>query len=82
MSSRNLDQDRWLGEAAAALAQAERLTGLLALVQPGRDRELAALQSEIMVLRREIERLQRPRAGDRRQEYHQDWMKSAWCQLP
>jgi hypothetical protein len=70
----------WLAEAADALTQAEKLTGLLAQLQPRNDRELAALQSEIMGVRREIERLQRDRAGEKRREYHPDWMKSsAWC---
>lgn len=80
MSPRNSDQEVWLAEAADALTQAEKLTGLLAQLQPRNDRELAALQSEIMGVRREIERLQRDRAGEKRREYHPDWMKSsAWC---
>ena len=80
MSPRNSDQDRWLTEAASALAEAEKLTGLLALMQPRSDRELATLQSEIMGVRREIERLQRQRAGERRREFHPEWGKSsAWC---
>lgn len=80
MSPRSSDQEVWLAEAADALTQAEKLTGLLAQLQPRNDRELAALQSEIMGVRREIERLQRDRAGEKRREYHPDWMKSsAWC---
>jgi len=80
VSPRNSDQEVWLAEAADALTQAEKLTGLLAQLQPRNDRELAALQSEIMGVRREIERLQRDRAGEKRREYHPDWMKSsAWC---
>ena len=80
MSPRNSDQEVWRAEAADALTQAEKLTGLLAQLQPRNDRELAALQSEIMGVRREIERLQRDRAGEKRREYHPDWMKSsAWC---
>ena len=60
-------------------SRAERLTGLLALVQPQNDRELAALQSEIMGVRREIERLQRDRTGELKRKYYPDWMKSsAW----
>ena len=59
------------------------LTGLLALTQPRNDRELAALQSEIMGVRREIERLQRDRHGERRRDYHPDWTKSsAWTPAP
>ena len=82
LSLRNADQDRWLAEAAGALARAEKLTGLLALMQPRKDRELAVLQSEIMGLRRAIEQLQRDRAGERRREYHPDWMKSsAWAHV-
>lgn len=80
MSPRNSDQERWLAEAANALTQAERLTGLLAQLQPRNDRKLAALQSEIMGVRREIGRLRRDRAREKRREYHPDWMKSsAWC---
>jgi hypothetical protein len=61
------------------LAEAERLTGLLALTRTRHDLTLAALQSEIMSLKREIERLQRERAGERRREFHPDWMEySAW----
>ena len=79
VSPRNTNQDQWLNEAAEALLTAERLTGLLALMQPENDRELATLQSEIMGVRREIKRLQRDRAGELKREYHPDWMKSsAW----
>jgi hypothetical protein len=79
VSPRNSDQDRWLADAANALAEAERLTGLLSLMQPRNDRELAALQSEIMGVRREIERLKRDRLVERRREYDPNWMKSsAW----
>ena len=79
MSPRNSDQDRWLADAANALAEAERLTGLLALLQPRNDRELAALQAEIMGVRREIDRFKRERLVERRREYDPDWMKSsAW----
>ena len=79
MSPRSSDQDLWLAEAAHALAEAERLTGLLALMQPRNDHEFAALQSEIMGVRREIERLKRDRLGEKRREYDPDWMRSsAW----
>lgn|GEM_PF-4420107 len=79
MSSRKSDQDQWLGEAANALAEAERLTGLLALARPGHDLALAALQAEIMGLRQELERLKRERAGEKRRDFHPEWMKySAW----
>ena len=82
VSPRNASQDQWLTEAADALLRAERLTGLLALVQPQNDRELAALQSEIMGVRREIERLQRDRSDELKREYHPDWMKSsAWTSV-
>lgn len=79
MSPRKPDQDQWLAEAASALREAERLTGLLALAQPSQALALAAVQSEIMGLRREIERLQRERAGERRREFHPQWLEfSAW----
>lgn len=77
--SRNADQDRWLTEAADALGEAERLTGLLALARPRHDLTLATLQAEIMGLRREIERLQRTRTAERRRDFHPDWMRlSPW----
>ncbi len=79
MSSRNADQDRWLAEAAVALAEAERLTGLLALARPRHDLTLAALQAEIMGLRREIERLQRHRPAESRRDFNPEWMQlSPW----
>lgn len=79
MSARKPDQDQWLAEAAAAMIEAERLTGLLALSRDRHDLTLAALQSEIMRLRREIERLQRQRAGERRQDFDPQWIEfSAW----
>jgi hypothetical protein len=41
---------------------------------------LAALQAEIMGLRREIELLQRERAGERRRDFHPDWLEySVWA---
>jgi hypothetical protein len=73
------DQDRWLAEAVAALAEAERLTGLLAFSQSRYDLALVSLQAEIMTLRREIERVQRERSGGRQREFHPDWLKeSVW----
>lgn len=81
MSPRKSDQEQWLAEAANALAEAERLTGLLALNQPpSSDLTLAALQAEIMGLRHEIELLQRGRVGERRRDFHPDWLyQSAWA---
>lgn len=79
MSPRKSDQDNWLAEAASALAEAERLTGLLASTRQRHDLVLAGLQAEIMSLRREVERLQRERAGERRRELHPEWLEySAW----
>ena len=78
MSPCNSDQDRWLAEAAVALAEAERLAGLLAFARPRSDLVLASVQAEIIGLRREIERIQRERAGERRREFHPDWLQSAW----
>ena len=79
MSPRKPDQEQWLAEAASALAEAERLAGLLALAGARDDVNLAALQAEIMGLRREVERLQRERAGDKRREFHPQWLEySAW----
>lgn len=79
MNTRKSDQDCWLAEAADALGEAERLTGLLALSRSRHDLVLAALQSEIMTLRHEVERLQRQRASERRRELHPDWAEySVW----
>lgn len=76
-------RERWLTEANEALAEAERLTGLLASERPHRDLVLASLQSHIIALRREIERLKRSDAGERRREFHPNWTEnSAWCQIP
>jgi hypothetical protein len=73
------EQERWLAEAASALAEAGRLTVLLAFRQPRHGIALASLQAEIMTLRREIERVQRDRIGERRREYRPDWTKhSVW----
>jgi hypothetical protein len=79
VTPRNSDQDRWLAEAASALMEAERLTGLLASRRSRNDLTLAALQSEIIGLRREIERLQCERVGERRREFHPNWTEfSLW----
>lgn len=79
VSSRKSDEDRWLAEAAQALAEAERLTGLLAQTRWHSDITLAALQAEIMVLRCEVERLRRYRAGERQRDSHSRWLEfSAW----
>lgn len=79
MNSRITDQDQWLSEAVVALGEAERLTGLLALARPRHDLTLAALQAEIMGLRREIERLQRTRSAGGRRNFHPEWMRlSPW----
>jgi hypothetical protein len=73
-------QERWLVEASAALAEAERLTAMLALVRPGQDLMLAALQAQIIVLRREVQWLQRERIAEVRSEFHPDWIEfSAWA---
>lgn len=81
MSPRISEQQQWLDEAARALAETERLTGLLALAEPrSSDLTLAALQAEIMGLRREVDSLRRGRSGERRREFHADWLEySAWA---
>jgi hypothetical protein len=82
VTGRNIQLEQWLTEAEQALAEAERLTGLLALalMGPRQDLALATLQAQIMVLRQEVERLQR-RGGVERREFHPDWSgNSAWCQ--
>lgn len=79
MNPRKSEQERWLADAALALADAERLTGLLALTRPRHDLTLAALQAEIMGLRREVERLQRERPRDERRDFYPEWMEySVW----
>lgn len=79
MSPNKSDQAQWLAEAATALAEAERLAGLLALAEVGHDLTLTALQAEIIGLRQEVERLQRERGGDKRRDFHPKWMEySAW----
>ena len=83
MSPRKSEQEHWLAAAAAALAEAERLTGLLALTRQDGDLTLAALQAEIMGLRREVELLRRGRAGERRRDFHPDWLEySVWAPAP
>jgi hypothetical protein len=79
VSPRKSEQDQWLAEAATALAEAERLAGLLASAGARSDLALAALQAEIMGLRREVERMRRDRAGETRREFHPQWLEySAW----
>lgn len=79
MNPRKIDQDRWLAEAVTALAEAERLTGLLAFSRSRHDTALVSLRAEIMTLRHEIERVQRERAGDRQREFHPNWLEeSVW----
>lgn len=79
MSPRKSEQEQWLGEAATALSEAERLAGMLAIAGAGNDLDLAALRAEIISLRREVERLQRERAGEKRRDFHPHWLEySAW----
>ena len=79
MNPRKSDQDCWLAEAARALVEAERLTGLVALAGARHDVVLVALQAEIMILRREVGHLQIQRAGERRRELHAEWTEySVW----
>jgi len=82
VNPRKSEHDTWLFEAASALAEAERLTGLLALTRPRHDLHLATLQAEIMALRREIEWMQRERAGERPREFHPEWMEYSVWQAP
>jgi hypothetical protein len=80
VSPRKSEQEQWLAEAATALAEAERLTGLLALDRSREDLTLAVLQAEIMGLRREIELLQRGRTGGGRRDFFPDWVDhSVWA---
>lgn len=79
---RKSDQEQWLADADLALAEAERLTGMLAMARPRHDLTLATLQTEIMGLRREIERLRRERVGKRRREFHPEWMEFSVWQAP
>jgi hypothetical protein len=79
VSPKKSEQEQWLAEAATALAEAERLAGLLALAGSRSDVALAALQAEIMGLRREVERMRRERTGDTKREFHPKWLEySAW----
>jgi len=79
VSPRKADQDQWLADAANALAEAERLTGLLAVTRFRDESALAAVQAEIMGLRKEVERLRRERIGERRREFDPKWLEySAW----
>ena len=79
MSPNKPEQAQWLAEAAEALAEAERIAGLLALAGVCHHPTLAALQAEIMGLRQEVERLQRERGGDKRRDFHPKWLEySAW----
>lgn len=79
---RKADQQQWLAEAALALAEAERLTGMLALGRPRHDLALAALQGEITGLRREIEQLGRMRDRESRRRLHPEWMEYSVWQAP
>lgn len=82
MSPGKSEQEQWLADAGKALAEAERLTGLLALAKPRHDLTLASLQAEIMGLRREVERLRRERSSQRRQDLHPEWVDfSAWAPI-
>lgn len=77
---REPNQEQWLAAAAEALAEAERLTGLLAMRGRNHDLTLAALQAEIMGLRREIEQMRRQALAGRPADFHPDWLhKSAWA---
>ena len=78
MIPRKSQQEQWLAEAVSALAEAERLTGLLAQVQQRTDLSLASLQAEIMGLRFEVERLRREQSGERRRDFDPSWLESAW----
>lgn len=79
MNPRTSDQDQWLAEASSALSDAERLTGLLALAHLRDDLAMAVLHADIMGLRREVERIRRERAGERRRDFDPKWLEySAW----
>lgn len=82
MNPRTSNFEQWIAEASHALAEAERLTGLLALAGPRHDLTLASLQAEIMGLRSELERLRRERAGDRRRDFQPEWMEYSVWQAP
>lgn len=79
MNLKEANQEQWLAEAAKALAEAERLTGLLATRGRRHGLALAALQAEIMGLRREIEQLRRQARGGRPADFDPDWLRqSLW----
>lgn len=79
VTAREPKLEQWLAAAAEALAEAERLTGLLATSGQRHDLTLATLQSEIMGLRREIEQMRRQAGAERRADFHPDWLRqSLW----
>jgi hypothetical protein len=81
VTARETNQEQWLAAAAEALAEAERLTGQLAIRAGHDDLTLASLQSEIMGLRREIERMRRKARADHRADFHPDWLRQTlWTQ--
>lgn len=80
LTPRNPEQEKWLAEVGFALAQAERLTGLLASVGRGDDTVLAAVQAQIMGLRQQVEWLRRVSDGGKRSGFDPNWMqRSVWC---
>jgi len=79
---RTSDHDQWLAEVSSALADAERLTGLLADIGPDHALAMAVAHAEIMGLRQEVDRLRRDRAGERRREFDPKWLEySAWTAI-
>ena len=65
------------GDGAALLAQ--RFGERFIAESGGVDkRALFAAMVESPGLRREVERVQRDRSGERRREFHPDWLQSAW----
>ena len=79
MTVREPNQEQWLAAAADALAEAERLTGLLAMRGRSHDLTLAALQAEIMGLRREIDQMRRQALAERPADFHPEWLlRSLW----
>lgn len=79
MSGHKSEQNQWLEDASGALAEAERLTGLLALSRPRSAPGLAVIQAEIQSLRREVERFRRDRLVERRRDFDPNWLEfSAW----
>ena len=80
LTPRNPEQEKWLAEVGSVLAEAERLTGLLALASPRDDTMLAAVQSQIMALRHQVEWLRREGSSDKRRDFDPKWIQmSAWC---